>query len=59
MFSSYEEKIIIEFDKDKNNIVDVIEVNDDFNQLLKKYNNIIVERKRIQQRLYTSVYKSF
>ena len=44
MFSSYEEKIIIEFDKDKNNIVDVVEIKDDFNQLLKKNNNIIIER---------------
>ena len=44
MFSSYEKKIIIEFDKDKNDIVDVIEVKDDFNQLLKKHNDIIIER---------------
>jgi len=44
MFSMYEEKIISEFDKDKNNIVDVMEVKDDFNQLLKKHNDIIIER---------------
>lgn len=44
LFSDYERKLINEFDKDKNNIVDVIEVNDDFNQLLKKHNDIIIER---------------
>lgn len=44
IFSSFEEKLINEFDKDKNNIVDVIEINDDFNQLLKKHNDIIIER---------------
>jgi hypothetical protein len=44
IFSSYDRKISIEFDKDKNNIVDVIEVKDDFNQLLKKHNDIIIER---------------
>lgn len=44
LFSSFEEKLVSEFDKDKNNIVDVIEVNDDFNQLLKKHNDVIIER---------------
>ena len=44
LFSSFEEKLINEFDKDNNNIVDVIEVNDDFNQLLKKHNDVIIER---------------
>lgn len=44
LFSSFEEKLIYEFDKDNNNIVDVIEVNDDFNQLLKKHNDVIIER---------------
>lgn len=44
LFSSFEEKLIAEFDKDNNNIVDVIEINDDFNQLLKKHNDIIIGR---------------
>lgn len=44
IFSSFEEKLVAEFDKDNNNIVDVIEVNDDFNQLLKKHNDVFIER---------------
>ena len=40
------ENTLKELDKDNNGIIDIIEINDDFNQLLKKHQKIIIEKSK-------------
>lgn len=45
--------IILQFDKDKNGIIDVIEDNNEFNQLFKKHQNIVIEKGKEFNQNYT------